>query len=231
MRIVVCLKWGKKYSFKYVNTLYNMVKRHSLLTDKFVCITDDTKGLLPNIETRPLPALPLQGWWFKPYVFCKELNFSGEVLFLDLDLVIFKNMDQLWTIDPEKFFIIRDFTRHMYKDWNKFNSSVFRFHADTTHYVWEKFYKDHQNITRKFPGDQDFLHYVLKDTAKTWPDEWIQSYKWEMRDRSDIAVIDGKRNFTTIKNPKIDNNCFIAVFHGDPKPENATDPWVIENWK
>lgn len=208
-----------------------MVKRHSTLTTRFVCITDDRKGLHPEIEIKPIPSLPLQGWWFKPYVFCKELNLSGDVLFLDLDLVIFKNMDQLWGFEPEQFCIIRDFTRHMYKDWKKFNSSVFRFSAEQNHHIWEKFFIEHSSITKRFPGDQDFLHFMLKDNAKTWPDEWIQSYKWEMRDRNEIAVVDGKRNFATIKHPKITKDCFIAVFHGDPKPENAKDPWVIEHWQ
>ena len=29
-------------------------------------------------------------------------------------------------------------------------------------------------------GDQDWIFAHIKNDFKFWPDEWIQSYKWEM---------------------------------------------------
>ena len=56
---VMCLKWGNKYGPEYVNRLHNMVKRNLTIPHRFVCFTDDPKGLQEGIETFPCPPIPL----------------------------------------------------------------------------------------------------------------------------------------------------------------------------
>lgn len=231
MNTIVCLKWGTKYSPQYVNVLYNMCKRHCTVPFEFVCMTEDARDLSPNITVKPLPNIPLHGWWLKPWVFSKENNFQSDILFLDLDIVIHDNIDKLWTFSPNDFCIIRDFTRQQNPNWKKFNSSVFRFTPRECYLVWDTFYKDHQRITTKNHGDQDYLYTILQNQAKTWPDNWIRSYKWEMRDRNDVKFVNGKRNFVDIKEPTVIRDSCIAVFHGEPNPHDVKDPWVIKNWK
>lgn len=228
---IVCLKWGNKYQPHYVNTLYNMCKRHSKAPFNFVCFTENTTGISTDIITYPLPANSLHGWWLKPYVFSAEHQFKGQVLFLDLDLIVFDRIDKLWSHSTSDFMIIRDFTRHMNPSWQKFNSSVFKFVPENYTWIWEDFYKNHKLITSKMHGDQDYLFSILKTKAKTWPDNWIQSYKWEMRNKSDIRLIQGRRNFLNIAEPKVISDCCIAVFHGEPNPHEVKDPWVIKNWQ
>ncbi len=230
-KTIVCLKWGTKYSPQYVNVLFNMCKRHMKSSFDFVCLTDNPSDLNPGIIVKTLPRLALQGWWVKPYVFSADNKFSGDVLFLDLDVIIYDNLDKLWTHKGSDFFIIRDFTRVMNPKWQKFNSSVFLFKPKNYYWIWEDFSENHKNITTKLHGDQDYLYNILKQKAAYWPDDWIQSYKWEMRDRADLGVINGRRNFKNIKSPKLSSNGCIAVFHGDPNPHEVQDPWVIENWK
>ena len=47
-------------------------------------------------------------------------------------------------------------------------------------------------------GDlQDWLFENVKTDFNFWPDEWIQSYKWEMRGKPEMTRITGKRNFVT----------------------------------
>lgn len=208
-----------------------MCKRHCTLPFDFVCITENSYGLDPSITIKPLSSLYLQGWWNKPWIFSKELGFTGTVLFLDLDLVIYNNIDKFWTHNPGEFVIIRDFTRHMNPNWKKFNSSVIRFNANDFHWVWENFKTNQKLILSKNFGDQDYLYNILGNVGKYWPDDWIQSYKWEMRDKSELAVLGGKRNFKTVGHPKLTPDCSIAVFHGDPNPDQVKDPWVVENWK
>ena len=49
---------------------------------------------------------------------------------------------------------------------------------------------------------QDYIHdKTRREDFIWWSDEWIQSYKWEMRDRRDPIRIDGKRNFKEENNP------------------------------
>jgi hypothetical protein len=227
---VVCLKWGNKYSPEYVNKLKNMVERNLSLPYEFVCFTEDSSGIDKSIRCEPLPSLPINGWWYKLWFLSKDFPLSGTILFLDLDIVIFKNIDKLFTYNnTDEFCIIRDFNRSSNLNWDRINSSVFRYQSQTHDQVFEKFISDPRTHLRKFQGDQDFMFkYINQRTL--WPDEWIQSYKWEMRSKNDLARINGKRNFKTIGSPVIKPQTAIAVFHGEPNPKECLDPWVKENW-
>ena len=49
--------------------------------------------------------------------------------------------------------------------------------------MYQKFNGDITHWTKRLHGDQDFMFKEIHN-HNFWPDEWIQSYKWEMRDRS-----------------------------------------------
>ena len=107
---IVCLKHGKKYNAYYVNKLYNMVKRHSTVSFKFACITENPEGLNSDIHVLNLPMLGgTRGWWFKPYIFSNQFPLHGTILFLDLDLVIANPIDKFWDFEPDKNVIIDNF--------------------------------------------------------------------------------------------------------------------------
>lgn len=228
---VCCLKYGDKYGPEYVNKLYNQVTKHLTLDHTFVCFTENPAGLDNNIEVMPL-KLNVTGWWHKPMMFAPDLGLRGTILFLDLDLIIFDNMDRLFTYRPNEFCVIRDFNRFVIKDYNKFNSSVFRLNTGDHPYVYTDFAKHPDDAIRRWQGDQDWLRHKVKHGYNFWPDEWIQSYKWEMRGRPKFdSKPRGERDFKDIGDPKIKPDTFMAVFHGDPNPHNCKDPWVIDNWK
>ena len=232
---VLCLKHGTKYSADYVNKLYNMVKRNCTLDYDFVCLTDDTNGLNSNILTVPLPEF-LSGWWCKPYMFSNQLGLDGTILYLDLDVVIAKNIDHLFLYEPTSWCTIRDFTRKMRPSWQKYNSSVVRFRSNELVSFWKDFEQDQKAIQRRWHGDQDWLYDIAtrsKLPAKMFPDNWILSWKWEIRRTKDFASGGprGSRKLRTIEHVTPPNECCITVFHGDPQPHNCDDPWVKENWK
>ena len=52
---VVCLKWGSIYGPEYVNHLYNMVSRNLSLPFRFICLTEQSNGIVPDVEIFPLP--------------------------------------------------------------------------------------------------------------------------------------------------------------------------------
>jgi hypothetical protein len=230
-RYVVCLKWGTKYSPEYVNNLYNMVKRNLSLEYEFVCFTEDSTGIDSHIRIEPLPSLPVKGWWYKPYFLSSNLPFSGTVLFLDLDLIIFRSIDKLFTYQPnQNFLIIRDFNRQVRANWDKMNSSVFRVTTGTHDALYKDFIDNIQIHTRRFPGDQDFMYKNITD-HKFWPDEWMQSYKWEMRARKELILVKGKRTFKSPGDPTILPDTSIAVFHGEPNIHDCIDKWPHQNWR
>ena len=178
--------------------------------------------------------LGISGWWYKVIFFDKNFPLDGNILYFDLDVVIYDSIDKLWLHAPDKFSIIRDFNRSIRHDWNRFNSSVFKFRSGTLGYVYDNFVKDHAFHMRRFHGDQDWIYAQIKPEKGTWtffPDTWIQSYKWEMRDRRELAKIGNHRNFTVKASPKLINGCCVAVFHGEPHPHQCEDDWVKENWQ
>jgi len=230
-RWVICLKYGDKYNADYVNKLFNMVKRHNTMPVKFACMTENPRGLNSEITIIPLPLdIGLNGWWYKPYVFSDKFPISGTLLFLDLDIVIIRNMDNFWNYKPDKFCIIRDFTRFMVPEWKRFNSSVFRFQSHSIPNVWNNLVKD-LTIMRRMHGDQDWIFDQVKEGFEFWPDEWCQSYKWEIRNKNEIIGFGKERKFNQIKEVPIKSQTSILVFHGDPKPEDVLDPLVVDNWK
>jgi hypothetical protein len=231
---IVCLKHGTKYSSLYVNVLYNMVKRHTTIPYEFVCFTDDTRDINPDIRTIPLKPIGVYGWWYKVIFFDKNFPLDGNILYFDLDVVINSNIDRLFLNQPDKFNIIRDFNRSLRNDWSRMNSSVFRLKTGSLSYVYDNFFKNHAMEIRRHHGDQDWIFAQVgknKNDWCFWPDEWIQSYKWEMRDRNDLDRINGIRNFKNQKEPKVLPQTCVAVFHGEPHPHQCNDKWVKENWK
>ena len=177
-----------------------------------------------------LPTMNLDGWWFKPWFFSKDMPIQGTMLYFDLDVIVFRNIDKLFTHKPKQFCIIRDFNRSIRHNFDKINSSVFRLETGMFDPIWQQFKNDPKMHMQKNRGDQDWMYKNIRNFSY-WPDEWIQSYKWEMRDRRELSVLNGKRNFIVDAPPKILNDCSVAVFHGEPNPLDANDSWVKKNWK
>tara|TARA_B110000503_G_scaffold88117_1_gene133643 strand:- start:792 stop:1424 length:633 start_codon:yes stop_codon:yes gene_type:complete len=210
-----------------------MVKRNLTVPFEFVCFTEDKTDIDPTIIIKNIPISPqISGWWYKPMFFNPKIGLEGTILFLDLDIIVFKNIDKLFTHKPGEFLIIRDFNRCAIKNYNKFNSSVFRLSTGQHSYVYDNFIKNPTNVIRQFHGDQDWIRASIKTDFDYWPDEWIQSYKWEMRGKPRmIKDANRKLNFEHPGHPNILLETSIAVFHGEPNPHNSIDPWCKENWK
>lgn len=232
---ILCLKHGAKYSADYVNKLYSMVKRHCTLEFEMVCLTDDPTDIHPDIKILSLPDY-LQGWWCKPYMFSNDLPLKGIILYMDLDVVIASNIDHLFTYKANHWCTLRDFTRKMRPQWKKYNSSVIRFTAGQLSSFWEDFKINQKTVQKKFHGDQDWLYEIATQKhkpAELFPDNWILSWKWEIRKTRDFASgsTRGNRKLRTIEHVTPPRQCCITVFHGDPNPHNCEDPWVVDNWK
>ncbi len=228
---VVCVKWGNKYPSKYANVLNSMVKRHLTLPFQFHCFTDDADGLDPDINIIKLPKDPIiKTWWSKLWMFSPTIPIQGNILFFDLDVVVFDNIDILFTHNPEKFMIIRDFNRCRMKEWTYSNSSCMRWRTGTMNYLWDEFQQNAVRIMQQNHGDQDWITKRAKNDINHWPDEWIRSYKWEMVGFKDTKLLtkDGKSYFQ--KPAKVSPGNRVAVFHGKPNPMECADKFVIDNW-
>ena len=103
--------------------------------------------------------------------------------------------------------------------------------AGTQHHIYDQFVSNPKEAQR-LAGDQDWIWKLSKDRMKFWPKDWIQSYKWEIRKREELTMINGRRAFNQVRNDvHVHPDCCVTVFHGDPKPEDVKDKFVVDNWR
>ena len=245
---VICLKWGTRYPAFYVNRLYAGVKKHLGLPFRFICVTDDDLGLLPEIETMPfnlpdgMPELLRTGYFTKLALTADGFgDYTGTTLFLDIDQVIVGSLDDLFTYQPGRNCIIHNWLPK-YKTLLRGvphvgNSSCFRFEAGKSHYIFEKLVAEWQDaIDRdKFRTEQAFLTYAMGDNLEWWPDGWIYSMKRHLIPPFPLNLF---------KAPVLPQGAKIACFHGNPDPEQliggfmkgrayywAREPkWLFDDW-
>lgn len=212
---VVCVKWGNKFGPEYVNRLYKMVEKNLTIPHRFVCITDNPEGIDKGVETRPFYELDDSGLpekaWKKLGLFTDKLaDLKGNALFLDLDIVILKNIDEFFTV-PGEFLIIKDWD---FEDDIIGNSSVFRFEVNKHKDIIENFYKEGKDIRKRYRNEQAFLSYQMKNKGilNYWDKKWCVSFK-----RNCLRPF--PMNYFQV--PKEPLEAKILVFHGRPNPEQA----------
>lgn len=244
---IICLKWGTRYPAEFANILYHSVKRHLHRPFRFVCVTDDATGLDENIDAVPFPENPrpdvYKNW---PNIFSKLAilqdgfaNLQGPTLFFDLDVVITEDIDCFFEYKPGKNCII-----HNWIEWHKTlfrkrpnigNSSIFRFEAGKSNYIYETFLRefDEANDTSKYPTEQAFLTHAM-DEVYWWPEDWAKSFKRACRPIFPLNL------FITPKRP----DTKVLVFHGAPDPDEAIAgfkgkklhhrvrpcKWILDDW-
>jgi hypothetical protein len=235
---VVCVKWGDKFPPHYANRLYNMVKRNLSLPYRFVCLTDDEEGLIPDMDIIKFRQ-NFEYCWTKIELFRPDVFLEDDLcLYLDLDVVVTDHIDELVTIHSEKKFV------GLY-DWYSprrrphYNSSVMRFCGNNLTYIYSSLVEKLKNGTvrwerefdaylgsndkvvlwegeERYGSDQEWIsaHVYSKKEIKahSFPKKWIRSYKKHGRKR-------------------LPKNCKIMVFHGFPKPHEVENGYVKEHWQ
>lgn len=226
---VLCVRFGNKYGREYVERLRNMVAKNLTVPYEFVCLTDD-KHPLAGVTTIYQPSANYQKlWWHKIHMFDTDLPLKGKVLYFDLDVIINGDIEKLTRFEFKTLAGIRDFNRKFYPNYQYLNSSVMAWFHGTQHHIYDSFKKEQSNAMR-LQGDQDYIWKLLRNKVTFWPESWIQSYKWEIRRKDELSMINGKRNFKTVFYGAPPEDCCVTVFHGDPKPQDIKDPFVVDNW-
>ena len=222
---VCCVYYGNKYKPQYVQNLYNMVQRNLTVPYEFYCFTDHVNLfdiVYGKIHFKSFPRHDMEGWWNKLQLFNPDTGLNGVNFYLDLDVVILKNIDCFvnWG-DDNTFGIIRDFGQP--DMW--YNSSIMKWNNSTaSQIIWEPYIKDRPKF-RKMQGDQNVVSDLIRKEKilKVYPDEWTQSYKWYDRTQKRFH----KSKWTFEQSPEAK----VAVFHGNPNPHESEQEWVKNNWK
>lgn len=253
---IICIKWGTKYPPYYVNRLYWGVRRFLSRDIRFVCFTDDARGIIPEVEIQPLPVEPFDaiinemmdpklakakgrkwGAWRKVSLYRRGLaGLTGPVLGLDLDIVITGPLDALIDYAPGKVCMRIDWIGERRGQFHA-NSSVFRFDPALHGYIYDEFAADPLGCAAK-TGGQEQEHTSLTARAhgdlEYYPPQWISSFRYE-------AI--PPRPWNWLRRPTLPPDARILCFHGHIKMESAVRgrpfhlrfaslpaPWLKDFW-
>jgi len=194
------------YSEEDVDRLYNGIKRNIDINFNFYCISNRKT----KYNTIPL-IIDSNGYWNKIEIFRPGL-FDGPVLYLDLDVVICKNITEVITsLDQQLFYMVQEPYRNIH------NSSVMCWNGDYSH-MWNMYQRDPDKIQKEY--DDINRDGVLGD----------QAYIGE---NIEHVIIDAPK-FIGWKHHKIDvdiNDPAILIFTGKQKPNNNTHLDIVkDNW-
>ena len=244
MKNVVCIKWGEKFGVEYVNKLYNAVQRNLSLKHRFICLTDDAEGIVAGVETFDIPRADLKICWNKLALFDRGIhNIEGQILFLDLDVVIVKPIDDLFLFQPEsKFVSIKEWVSVDYAlpDMTPFNASAMRFDVGAYPFIVEDFYKE-RDVTLIEEIFFDEAASKLGQSEKvTYNDlegfpprvfNGDQVWEYYMLYKNNVKVDYYPEGWLASYRYGFDSKARVIVFHGEPKPEQVSDEIVMRNWR
>ncbi len=235
----ICVKWGNKYPAEYVNRLHSMIDRQLSSEFTLYCLTDNTTGLHPDIQSLPITDNKLSGWWHKLSLFNDDFyGLTGDILYLDLDVVVVGKLDEFFSYKPGVFLISRDLLT------NAYNSSVFRFQVGSQCQIWESFIEKRSVVLNNYKGDQDWITEQVHN-AELWPESWVVSFKKQCDSR--ITRSYGKIGYWLRKaglmrvsgESVVPDGAKVVQFHGKPDPEDVMDgpydiykkaPWIKKYW-
>lgn len=217
---IVCMKWGELYGPEYVNNLYRMVQRNLSLPFRFICLTEQATGLLPDINVLPLPNFaeppPPYGTicsaWRKLALFGDALpGVKGKVLFLDLDVVIVDRIDALFAYS-DRFAIIENWYQ---RGRNVGQASGFCFTAGAHAALYQAYLDDPKRAWIEYRTEQAFMTAYLSRHGgfDFFPDAWFKSFKKHCMPGGVLNRFCVSKGF-----PKA---CKVVVFHGQPNPPGA----------
>jgi len=226
LQTVICMKWGTRYGADFVNRLYAAVQRNATRPTQLVCLTDDASGVNANVQCEPIPEvnlpddLALTPW--RKLVLWKDgiAGLSGDVLFLDLDLVVTGNLDEMFDHEPGRFCVIKNWTQ---PKANIGNTSCFRFPIGKYSYIFDRLETEQKRILDTYRIEQVYISAEIEDMV-FWPELWCASFKHTLLPKWPL-------NF--FKTPKLRSETKIVAFTGKPdQDEAARGEWPVKKpWK
>lgn len=214
---IICINWGTKYGPPFINRLYAMVARNITPPFRFVCFTDSSDGVRPDVECHPLPPISVeipktrQGIWPKARLWGPRLaDLEGPVLFLDLDLVITGNLDDLFGFGGhDRVILARNPARPLERLGQ---TSVFRFPVGKLVPLQEAFCRDPVRIAETYVFEQRFVTRHAPGGIDFFPATWIRHFR--------------RHNMRTFPvnyflQPKLSRSTKVVIFPGGFHPEHG----------
>jgi len=230
-----CVIHSTGYDWRYVENLYSMLTRALPGGIRFHVYTEHDRSVPPHMIKHILTewpgiAGPKKSWWYKMQMFNPE-HHSGNLLYLDLDTVVVRDLSWISALDTRYFWAIRDFRYLQNPHHTGFNSSVMWWNVSHFSWIWEQFSKsDITQLIKTNPGDQDYITKVIDiNQRRFFKDQMFESFRWQ--------CLDGGYNFQRRqhKSPgsgvKIAPDTSVVIFHGAPKPHQISDTTITQLWR
>src|ERR1700742_3284952 len=233
---IVTWKWKPRTGYRShfgpetVNILKKMCRRHYKKPFRFICVTDDPKGIDPDVEIIPLwdewADIPNPHGHLNPSCYRRLKIFSPEAknmfgerfVSMDLDTVILDDMTPVWG-RTEDIVCWGDTSPGTY-----YNGSMIMMTAGCRTQVWEDFDPVKSPMLAKaagqFGSDQGIISHKLGPNEAKWSRfDGVYSFRIHIRNLRNLEPPDGAR---------------IVMFHGhlDPwSPATQRLHWVRQNWR
>jgi hypothetical protein len=243
MQTVISMCWGDRYGPDYVTRLHSMVRRNTARPLRFICFTDNSAEFPEGIEKAPLPPIDLPErirWkpWRKISLWQRTLDgLEGDVLYLDLDVVVTGRIDDFFDHAPESTFCVaRNWTQ---PDKRIGNTSVYRFRVGAHTYLYDRLTQQPEDVLARYRNSQTFISSEINEMT-FWPAPWCVSFKHSLLPRWPL-------NF--VLTPKLPAEARVVAFTGKPDPHEAGAgrwpaswykklykhvrpvPWIAEHWR
>ncbi len=235
------MKWGTRYGPEFVNRLYSALKRQTSRPLRLVCLTDDDSGVHPDVQCRSIPDINLPDNlintpWRKLTLWKAPLHdLTGDVLFLDLDLVVTGSIDPLFDYEPGRYCVIENWTQ---MGQGLGNTSCFRFPVGKYTHIYNRIQEDPGPVLAKYQIEQEYISREIEDMV-FWPSLWCASFKHTLLPKWPM-------NF--FKPAQLPSETKIVAFTGKPDQDEAAigkwpapwykkiykhvrpTPWITEHW-
>ena len=229
-----CVIHGDGYSWRYVDVLYSMLRRNLSREIRMHVYTEHDREVPPHMIKHVLTEWPgirgsKKSWWYKMQLF-DPAHHSGQLLYLDLDTVIVNSLDWITHLSPYHFWAIRDFKTLWKPKFQGINSSVMYWHTERFAKIWTEFAEqDIPRLCAKYHGDQDYLSAVFKPNQRRFfPEKQAQSWRWQALDggMDPYKRLHRHPGMGTHFGPETS----LLIFHGQPKPDQVSDPAIKNHW-
>ena len=197
---IVLKTGGEYYDYKYVNNIVEGIISNTNVPHRIVCLTDDKRGLSPDIDEVIRFKHNWPKWWGKIELFRPELFKDEQVFFLDLDTFIVGCLDDILSYRGE-FCALRDFY-----NLDVMASGVMSWCGNGVTRIYDEFIKNPEHFMKvhEVAGDQAFIR------------RWKPSVEY-FQDRFPNQVISYKVHCRAPE-MALPNNARVLCFHGKPKP-------------
>lgn len=188
INIVCVLRSGGKvgYDATWVEKLYSAVRRHVTIPNRFVCLSD----VDVCCERIPLNDTG-KGFWSKLQLF-KPNMFTGPVLYIDLDTVICKNIDDIIKrVQGEQFVMWVETDKQIHSSalmyWNGDFSNIWNKYKENPEH-WHSLYASPPLYGDQAVISESVIHKTFLDLC---PANWfhIASKKDHLMDLSEVKLL------------------------------------------